>query len=80
MGSRAYNTVVVLFWIGTMSWLVVAKVLPPLRVGDPPNYRSILSQSKLHPSVCWSIHLNEAPVGWAASRIVRTSGGNTGAA
>ena len=45
MGNLQFNVVVVLFWCTTMGWLVVAKILPPLRVGEPPNYASILQET-----------------------------------
>ena len=70
MGSRAFNTAVVLVWLAAMSWLVVKKVLPPLQVGDPPNYKAILKNSRGQPPVCWAIHWNDQPVGFAASTIV----------
>jgi hypothetical protein len=35
MGSRWFNTLVVLVWLTTTTWLVVAKVVPPLKRGDP---------------------------------------------
>ena len=44
MGSRTYNTVVVLFWLSTMVWLLVAKVIPDLRKGDPPNHLAAAKQ------------------------------------
>jgi hypothetical protein len=41
-------------------------------VGDPPNYRTIISadQRKPQPPVCWSIRWNDKALGWAASDIV----------
>jgi len=71
MGSRSYNTVVVLFWVGTMSWLMVSKVLPPLQVGEPPSFPSIVSDERFPKPVCWSINSNERVIGWAASKIVQ---------
>ena len=75
MGSRTFNTIVVVFWMATMSWLVVEKVLPPLRVGDPPNYRSILNQPSPQPPVCWAIYWNRQPLGWAATQVKRRDDG-----
>jgi hypothetical protein len=57
MGNHSFNVIVVLFWFATMSWLVAAKIVPPLRVGEPPDYASILQESTHQPPVCWSIHL-----------------------
>lgn len=72
MGSRVFNTLVIGLWLLTTSWLLIAKVLPPLMVGEPPNYRTIINvdQRKQQPPVCWSIRWNERYVGWAASDIV----------
>ena len=40
MEHRWMKGVVVLFWMATMTWLVVEKVLPPLERGDPPTFHS----------------------------------------
>jgi hypothetical protein len=77
MGSYRFNLVVVLFWCATMTWLVVAKVIPPLRVGEPPTYLSILKESQDDPPVCWTIRLRDRTIGWAANRIVRRNEGMT---
>lgn len=75
MGNQAFNVVVVLFWLATMSWLVVAKILPPLRVGEPPNYTSILADSPANEPSCWTISLRGRTIGWAANKIVRREDG-----
>jgi len=71
MGSRSFNVVVVLFWLSTMTWLVVFKVLPPLQIGDPPDYRSVLAVDDSQPADCWLIRLDEQPIGWAVTQAVR---------
>jgi len=75
MGSSHFNVVVVLFWCATMTWLLVAKVLPPMRVGEPPGYLAIVEESKLDKPVCWAISLRERTIGWAANRLVRRKEG-----
>jgi hypothetical protein len=70
MGSRAFNTAVVLVWLAAMSWLVIEKVLPPLQVGEPPNYKAILAGAAEQPPVCWAIRWNDQPIGFAASVII----------
>jgi hypothetical protein len=77
MPSRWFNMVVVLFWMATMTWLAITKVLPPLRLGEPPNYRSILAQDNGGEPVGWVIRLNNELLGWAATRIVRGPDGMT---
>lgn len=69
MGNHAFNVIVVLFWLATMGWLVVAKVLPPLRVGEPPNHSSVFVESHEQPTVCWSVRLQGRTIGWAATKI-----------
>jgi hypothetical protein len=72
MESRWFNTAVVLIWMCTTSWLVVAKVLPPLRRGQPPNYRSMYARDSDDPkeeTVGWDLTLNGKPLGWAISRL-----------
>ena len=75
MGNQPFNVVVVVFWLATMSWLVVVKILPPLRVGEPPNYASILKQSGDEPPACWTIRMHGDTIGWAANKIVRRDDG-----
>lgn len=77
MPSRWFNKVVVLFWTATMMWLAITKILPPLRVGEPPNYRSILAQDNSSEPVGWIIRLNTELLGWAATRVVRRPDGMT---
>ncbi len=73
MESRWFNTVVVLVWLSTTSWLVVSKVIPPLRRGEPPNYWSMYSEdAKEAKPVAWEMSLNGNPLGWAVSRLTRT--------
>jgi len=78
MESRWYNGVIVLFWFSTMTWLVVDKVLPPLRRGDPPSYQTIYEGSETaDPPVAWQMNWNNQPLGWAVSRVTRDSAGMT---
>jgi hypothetical protein len=65
MNSRWYNAAVVVAWLGAMSWLMIEKVLPPLRVGEPPSYRQVIEAQSADPPVGWNIALNEHPLGWA---------------
>ncbi len=66
MHQRGLNTVVVLFWLTTMTWLVVTKVLPPLERGEPPSYQSFYGglDPKAAP-ICWDVTWNDQPIGWA---------------
>lgn len=72
MHSRWFNPLVILFWLSSMTWLVTQKVLPPLIVGEPPSYRSILRQSKqgrAPESSHWQLLWNGREVGWAKTRV-----------
>lgn len=68
MTNRWFSIAVVLFWITSMSWLVHDKILPPLIVGEPPSFRTILEhqQQRTEP-VGWTIAVGDKPVGWAIS-------------
>jgi hypothetical protein len=77
MPTRWFNLVVVMFWLATMMWLAITKVLPPLRVGEPPTYRSILAQEHGADPVGWLLRLNDETLGWAATRMVRRPDGMT---
>ncbi len=74
MYSRWVNTAVVLLWLSAMSWLVIQKVLPPLLVGDPPNYRTILEARQDEPPVGWEISLDDRALGWAISSTTEMPG------
>lgn len=71
MGNPAFNVIVVVFWLATMGWLVTAKILPPLRVGEPPNYTSISVESQKDPPTFWAIRMSGRTIGWAANWYVR---------
>ena len=76
MGSRWFNTAVFTFWLISMSWLVVAKILPPWRGGDAPDYHPVPPpHSQQPPAVCWEIHCDGEPIGWAATKHVRQPDG-----
>jgi len=71
MQSRWFNIAVVLLWFATMSWLIVEKVMPPLLVGDPPNYRTILAAKESEPAAGWEMRFNGRPLGWALNLVSR---------
>jgi len=71
MYNRAFNVAVVILWLTTMTWLVSQKVLPPLLVGEPPHYKSVLEAKATEPSVGWKLVCEGRPVGSAWSRLVR---------
>lgn len=69
MLNRWYSVAVVAFWLTTMSWLVVRKVLPPLLVGEPPSYQTIVKQPAIEQQpVNWEILLDGKRVGEAVNR------------
>lgn len=69
MTGLGYNATVALFWLVSMSWLLWAKVLPPLLVGSPPTYARILDNTSIEP-VAWDILWDGETVGSAHSEIV----------
>lgn len=75
MYSRWYTPAVVLLWLTTMTWLVWQKVLPPLIIGDPPQQQAILAARNRENVVGWDISFNGRPLGWAASRTVKSPDG-----
>jgi hypothetical protein len=68
MEHRWTNLVISLFWLSTMTWLMVEKVLPPLRRGDPPSFRSVYADldASVAP-ISWDVTWNNSPIGWAMS-------------
>ena len=76
MGSRWFNLVIVVFWLTSMSWLMMAKVLPPLAVGEPPNYASMYAFTSVEEEpVYWSLLWNDERIGWASNEILRDPSG-----
>jgi hypothetical protein len=73
MGNRIFVGVVVLLWAGTMSWLMVARILPPFFTGEPPGHGVLL---RVEP-VCWEIEYDGEVVGHAVSQAVRGALGTT---
>jgi hypothetical protein len=75
MGSRAFQIAIVLFWMTSMTWLVIAKLLPPLLVGEPPTYRSTMPPAE--EVIAWQIYWNDdlKPLGWAATKAIEAEGG-----
>jgi hypothetical protein len=71
MYSRWVNMAVVLLWLAAMGWLVKTKVLPPLLVGDPPSYQTIIDTQQPEPPVGWRLAMNGRPVGWALTMTTR---------
>jgi hypothetical protein len=73
MGNRIFVAAVVSLWTCTMSWLVVARILPPFFQGDPPQH-GVAVQEAPH---CWQIAFRERTVGFAASQGVPGAFGTT---
>ena len=70
MGNRIFVGVVVVLWAGTMSWLMVARILPPFFHGDPPTHGVLVRDA---PS-CWEIFYGGRSVGHAVSQAVPGAG------
>jgi hypothetical protein len=66
MGNRIFIALVLLLWATTMSWLMVAKILPPFFSGEPPKHGSLQQTDP----VCWEIEWNGRPVGYAVRQAV----------
>jgi hypothetical protein len=73
MGNRIFVSVVVLLWMGTMSWLMVARILPPFFNGEPPGHGVLLRDEP----VCWDIEHDGELVGQAVSKAVPGALGTT---
>ncbi len=60
-----FNLAVVALWLTSMGWLVKEKVLPPLLLGDPPDYRTVVKARREEERVGWAMTWNDRPLGWA---------------
>ncbi len=76
MGNRWYVAFVLLFWLASMSWLMMAKVLPPLIGGKAPDYRTALADApRFPPPVVWHLVWEDQAIGFAANRVRPAPGG-----
>jgi hypothetical protein len=73
MGNRIFVGVVVVLWAGTMSWLMVARILPPFFHGEPPTQGVLIRDVP----TCWEIQYGGKAVGIAVSQAVSGAGGTT---
>jgi hypothetical protein len=73
MGNRIFVALVVLLWTGTMSWLMVARILPPFFNGRPPDQFQIPESD---PN-CWQISFSGQRAGYAVSQAVAGAAGTT---
>ena len=73
MGNRIFVGVVVILWAGTMSWLMVARILPPFFHGEPPTHGVLVRDEP----TCWEIQYGGQPVGHAVSQAVPGALGTT---
>jgi hypothetical protein len=73
MGNRIFVGLVLMLWVGTMSWLMVARILPPFFQGEPPGHGVMIRDKP----VCWEIAYGGRPVGHAVSQAVPGALGTT---
>jgi hypothetical protein len=73
MGNRIFVGVVVMLWMATMSWLMVARILPPFFNGEPPGHGALLRDEP----VCWDIEHGGERIGHAVSKAVPGAMGTT---
>ncbi|HEY4311563.1 MAG TPA: hypothetical protein VGN12_19105 [Pirellulales bacterium] len=69
MFNRGYSIAILAFWLASMGWLVKEKLLPPLLVGDPPSYRTILAAEQDSRPTAWEILLNGRSLGGAVTSV-----------
>jgi hypothetical protein len=67
---------VLVAWLASMSWLFVAKILPTLQGGDPPDYSTTVAESaeSAQPTV-WRITWKDRRIGTAAGDARRQARG-----
>jgi hypothetical protein len=63
MANRVFVCAVIVLWLGSMSWLMVDKVLPSFHDGEPP----VASGFETDKPVAWRVSWSGKPVGYAAS-------------
>ncbi len=73
MVNRVFVSAVVALWLGSMTWLVVDRILPSLFSGNPPR----VSAYNTGEVVAWRVLWDKTPVGWAGSVRLEGDGGTT---
>lgn len=73
MGNRIFVAVVFLLWASTMSWLMVARILPPFFQGEPPKHGRLTHDEP----ICWEIEYAGRPIGHAVRQAVPGAIGTT---
>ncbi|HUS39870.1 MAG TPA: hypothetical protein VMX74_10495 [Pirellulales bacterium] len=70
MTNRTIPVAIFVFWLATTSWLVITKVVPGMRRGNPPNHHLVSAKQlrDIEP-VVWDLKLDGHPMGWAASKV-----------
>lgn len=73
MGNKIYGAVVLVLWGSSMTWLMVAKILPPFFRGDAPRSAPT---TRLEP-VAWRIEHGASLSGYSVSQAVPGAMGTT---
>jgi hypothetical protein len=68
MANRVFVCAVIILWLGSMSWLMIDKILPSLHEGEPP----LAAGFEPGVPVAWKVSWGDRDVGYAASK--RTPG------
>jgi len=68
MANRVFVCAVIVLWLGSMSWLLIDKILPSLHEGEPP----LAAGFEPGVPVAWKVSWGDREVGYAAS--MRTPG------
>ena len=68
MANRVFVCAVIVLWLGSMSWLMIDKILPSLHEGEPP----LAAGFEPGVPVAWKVLWGDREVGYAAS--MRTPG------
>ena len=63
MANRVFVSAVIVLWLGSMSWLMVDKILPSLHEGEAP----LAAGYEPGVPVAWKVYWGDRPVGTAAS-------------
>ncbi len=67
MANRVFVGAIIVLWLGSMSWLMVDKILPSLKEGEAP----IAAGYEPGVPVAWRVFWGDRPVGHAASVRLR---------
>ena len=69
MPSRLGIVAILLFWLGSTTWLVVREIVPLFRTGEPPAFFTDVTDEVRGTTINWKIFRKGHNIGWGESQV-----------